>query len=117
MAKKTSIEQFRNRIRSQVSQSHVEPEIIPESDAPSVPTSSIKATRATPDAKTPRRRRSKWENPYPNAEPFQTSVYLTEEDIELIKSLRLKLHLAREWMVIKYALEKLGKDLTPSNKK
>jgi hypothetical protein len=59
----------------------------------------------------PRRRRSPWVNPYPGAAPFQTSVYPTDEDLDLIKELRLRLHFSREWMVLKYALERLKAEL------
>jgi hypothetical protein len=118
-----AIQKMRDRIRQQAAQAHTEDVTAPDSTAltqaaiaptPVVaePTSNV----ARPSAKAPRRRRSSpWTNPYPDAMPFQTSVYLTNDDLELIKELRLKLHFSREWMVLKYALEKLKVDLEKRN--
>jgi hypothetical protein len=116
MAKQDKMAAFRDRMRKQMAEAHLEPEI-PDSSQPTIATTTPGATPeqspaamqavevAAPRASAAQRRhRSKWANPYPEVVPFQTSVYLTEEDIIRIKSLRLKLHFAREWMVLKYAL-------------
>jgi hypothetical protein len=36
---------------------------------------------------------------------------LTEDDLELVKALRLKLHYSKEWMVLKRALETLDNEV------
>ncbi len=125
---KESMAQLRDRVRKQVAQAHTQPETAtsdmsspqPEKATDTLPQQTTE-NQETPEGreahinssgtKRQKRRRTRWTNLYPNAMPFQTSVYLTEEDLVLIKSLRLKLHLAREWMVIKYALEELDKNL------
>jgi hypothetical protein len=102
MTKKSSIEQYRNRMRSQVEQSPIE----------AIPVQEMVSTNVNiKPAVKKRRTRSKWINPYPNVEPFQFCIYTTDEDIERIKTLKLKLHYARDWMVIKKALEELEKNL------
>lgn len=57
----------------------------------------------------PRARRSVWTNPYPDAEPHQSTVYTCDEDDLLVKQLRLKLRYSKDWMVYKHALEELAK--------
>ncbi len=127
MAKKESLEEMRKRMRSQAAGAHIAPEpetpaksetpeTAPKPPAPAKKPTTSKTVAAQPKTQPQRRRRSKWDNPYPDAEAFQTSTYLTEEDIVLIKSLRLRLHYAREWMVIKYALEKLDNELKAQGK-
>jgi hypothetical protein len=110
MAKKDSIAAYRDRLRSQVPQSHTEPEaeaVEQETELPAEPAPTpVQAVPATP--KKPRR--SRWTNPYPDAKPFQVSVYLEDEDLVRVKRLRLQLHYARDWMVLKKALEVLEKE-------
>lgn len=124
---KESMAQLRDRVRKQVAQAHVQPETALNDTLPKSETTAgissqqvphIQEVQASSDMQTKpsspklqKRRRSRWVNPYPDAIPFQISVYLTEEDLVLIKSLRLKFRFAREWMVIKYALEKLDQDI------
>jgi len=112
MAKSDAITQMRDRMRNQAAQAHLEPEQTqPHTEAaPELPQPTPSAPApvpAAPFAPTKRRRDSKWVNPYPEAKPFQVSIYLTEDDLELIKALRLKLHYSKEWMVLKRALETL----------
>ena len=113
-----AIQTMRDRMRQQAAQAHPDdataPDIRATAEAATAPTpvaAEPTPSVARPSSKAPRRRRSPWVNPYPDALPFQTSVYLTNDDLELIKELRLKLHFSREWMVLKYALEKLKADL------
>ena len=112
------IAQMRDRIRQQAAQAHPEDASAPDSKATTEAAIAPIPVAAEPtpavvqaNTKAPRRRRSPWVNPYPDAMPFQTSVYLTNDDLELIKELRLKLHFSREWMVLKYALERLKGEL------
>lgn len=110
--KSNSIAAYRDRLRSQVPQSHAdEPEPVEPAALPEVQTQ----VHSEPKAATHKKpRKSRWDNPYPDAKPFQVSVYLEDEDLELVKSLRLRLHYSREWMVLKKALELLDKE-TGSN--
>jgi hypothetical protein len=113
-----AIQKMRDRMRQQAAQAHAEDAATPVStattEAATAPTPVAvepSPSLAPPSTKATRRRRSPWANPYPDAMPFQTSVYLTNDDLELIKELRLKLHFSREWMVLKYALERLKVEL------
>lgn len=108
---KESMAQLRDRVRKQVTQAH--PQSPDNHEAQGQGDAHINSSGTTPQ----KRRRSRWTNPYPDAMPFQTSVYLTDEDLVIIKSLRLRLHFAREWMVLKYALEELDKHLTANDAK
>jgi hypothetical protein len=102
MARET-MAQMRARMKQQAANAHAD-EVKPDTSTAPSPT----PTGATSKR---RRRRSPWVNPYPDAQPFQTGFYVTEEDIELIKALRLRLRFARDWMVLKYALERLKAEL------
>jgi hypothetical protein len=126
MAKKnTPMAEFQARLRNNIAIAHPVDEQQPEPVSPNIE-SSEKATPAPvqnmppvgvptpPPAVVPkakRRRVSQWINRYPDATPFQTTVYLTDEDLALIKSLRLKLKFSRDWQVLKYALERLAKEV------
>ena len=118
MAKSDAITKMRDRMRNQAAQAHLEPEQaqpivepVPEPPKPA-PSPPAPVSEAPLAPIRPRRRRdSKWVNPYPDAKPFQVSIYLTEDDLELIKSLRLKLHYSKEWMVLKRALETLDNEV------
>jgi hypothetical protein len=106
--------QLRDRMRQQAAQAHADAATHTEAASVAPAPAVTEPTASAPDrptAKTQRRRRSPWVNPYPDAMPFQTSVYLTNDDLELIKELRFRLRFAREWMVLKYALERLKVEL------
>ena len=121
MAKSNQMGDYLARIRNQAAVAHVdeqpiEPEIKeepkreePKTFQPKQPVVSTreKTTRKV-DAK-PNRRRSIWTNPYPDAQPHQSTIYTCDEDALLVKQLRLKLKYSKDWMVYKYALEELAK--------
>ena len=123
MAKSNSMGDYLARIRNQAAVAHVdetvaEPEVkvepkrevveaseqkqaLPEKRAKQSPKKMVKAT--------PARHRSIWTNPYPDAQPHQSTIYTCDEDALLVKQLRLKLKYSKDWMVYKYALEELAK--------
>jgi hypothetical protein len=109
-----SIAKMRDRLRQQAAQAHTGDATA--AIAPVLVEAEPASGAVRPGTKAPRRRRSPWVNPYPDAMPFQTSVYLTNDDLELIKELRLKLHFSREWMVLKYALDRLKGELKKGNR-
>lgn len=116
-----SMNDYLNRIRGQAANAHadeipVEPVVDTKPVQEAIPQATEKpvATRETKKAapKTvskPKARRSVWNNPYPNAQPHQSTVYTCDEDDLLVKQLRLKLRYSKDWMVYKYAIEELAK--------
>ena len=122
MAKpKNSMNDYLTRIRGQAATAHadempIQPEVKAESKQVSVPSVPIQPKPEKPSKPTtqkrdikPKRRRSIWENPYPDAQPHQTTIYTCDEDTMLVQKLRLKLRYSKDWMVYKYALEELAK--------
>jgi hypothetical protein len=122
MAKsKNSMNDYLTRIRGQAATAHADdtptqPEVKEESKRVSVPSLPIESAPEKPSKPTPqkrdtkpKRRRSIWGNPYPDAQPHQTTIYTCDEDALLVQQLRLKLRYSKDWMVYKYALEELAK--------
>lgn len=119
----SSMGDYLARIRNQAAVAHVdeavvEPEVKAEpkrevEKAPvqkqAVPEKRAKQPPKIAPKTTPTRRRSIWTNPYPDAQPHQSTIYTCDEDAMLVKQLRLKLKYSKDWMVYKYALEELAK--------
>lgn len=116
-----SMSDYLTRIRGQAATAHVDEtpgelvaaaksvqEVKPQATEKTV--AKRETRKATPNTATkPKKRRSVWTNPYPDAQPHQSTVYTCDEDDLLVKQLRLKLRFSKDWMVYKFALEELAK--------
>jgi hypothetical protein len=124
MAKsKDSMNDFLTKIRGQASTAHAD-EVVSESilpakveDTKELPTEPVtknskqseRPKKAKAIAEAPKKRRSLWHDPYPESKPYQTTIWVCEEDPMTVKQLKLKLRFSKEWQVYKYALEELAK--------